>query len=63
MEEQSHRLNLQKGNEVEIKGSKNVVNGKELFIAAEIKQVRSDDRLRLRHKDGTPVWSGSERGS
>ena len=63
MEEQSHRLNLKKGNEVEIKGSKNVVNGQDLFIAAEIKQVRSEDRLRLRHKDGTPVWSGSERAS
>jgi hypothetical protein len=50
MEEQGHRLDLQKGNEVEIKGSKNVVDGKEVFIAAEVKQMRSDDRLRLRQR-------------
>ena len=61
MEEQVHRLELQKGSDVEVKGSKNVIDGKEVFIAAEIKQPQKEERLRLRHKDGTPVWSGGER--
>jgi hypothetical protein len=61
MEEQIHHFQLKKGQQVEVKGSRNEVEGKSLFIAAEIKTAELEERLRLRHPDGTPVWSGGER--
>jgi len=61
MEEQIHRFELDKGREIEVKGSRNEVEGKPVFIAAEIKSQQQDERLRLRHADGTPVWSAGER--
>jgi len=63
MEEQSHRIDLDKGREVEIKGSKNIVDGRPAFIAAEIRDPKQDQRLRLRHEDGMPVRSASEHAS
>lgn len=64
MEEYGHRLDLQKGYEVEIRGARNVVNGQAVFIAAEIwRPEQADERVLLRHQDGTPVWSGGERVS
>ncbi|HET7058605.1 MAG TPA: hypothetical protein VFI05_07725 [Nitrospiraceae bacterium] len=63
MREQIQRLELDIGREVEVRGSPQVVDGKPVLVAAEITNDRRDQRLRLRHQDGTPVWAGGERVS
>jgi len=60
MQEQIQRVELDVGREVEVKGSPQIIEGKPVLIAAEITNDRRDQRLRLRHQDGTPVWAGSE---
>lgn len=63
LEEHQDKIELDKGMEVEVRGSHAVVNGKDVLVAAEILRVQNGERLHLRHQDGTPVWSGSERSS
>jgi hypothetical protein len=63
MQEQIQRLELDVGREVEVSGSQQVIDGKPVLVASEITNDRLDQRLRLRHKDGTPVWAGSEGAS
>jgi hypothetical protein len=63
LEEQQDKIELDKGTEIEVRGSHATVNGKDVLVAAEILRVQNGDRLRLRHSDGTPVWAGSERAS
>jgi len=61
MTEQINRIEIQKGHELEITGSGNVVAGTPVFVASEVRDEQRNERLRLRHPDGTPVWAGSER--
>jgi len=61
MTEQIHRIEIKKGQKLEVIGSGNVVAGTPVFVASEIRDEQQDGRLRLRHRDGTPVWAGSER--
>jgi hypothetical protein len=61
MTEQIQHIEIIKGRELEIIGSGNVVAGTPVFVASEIRDDQRNERLRLRHRDGTPVWSGSER--
>ena len=61
MTEQIQHIEIIKGRELEVIGSGNVVAGTPVFVASEIRDDQRNERLRLRHRDGTPVWSGSER--
>jgi hypothetical protein len=61
MTEQIQNIEIIKGRELEVIGSSNVVAGIPVFVASEIRDDKRNERLRLRHRDGTPVWSGSER--
>ena len=46
---------------VEVRGSRQTIQGREVLVAEEIRAQDGDQRLRLRHKDGTPVWSAGEK--
>ena len=61
MTEQIQNIEIVKGRELEVVGSANIVAGAPVFVASEIRDDKRKERLRLRHRDGTPVWSGSER--
>ncbi|WP_447984011.1 hypothetical protein [Nitrospira sp. Nam74] len=61
MTEQIQNIEIVKGRELEVEGSGNIVAGTPVFVASEIRDDKRKERLRLRHRDGTPVWSGSER--
>ncbi len=50
---------IEKGDRVEIKGSRVTVAGKPAIIAAEVK--KGDALLKLRDDSGTPVWAGWRR--
>jgi hypothetical protein len=56
----SHRDGA-KGRELEVIGSGNVVARTPVFVASEIRDDKRNEELRLRHRDGTPVWTGGER--
>lgn len=47
---------IEKGNSIEVKGSRVTVAGKPAIIAAEVK--KGDALLHLRDASGIPVWSG-----
>lgn len=53
-------LRIEKGDQVEVRGSRVTFNGKPALIAAEVK--RGDEVLKLRDDSGIPVWSGWRRG-
>jgi hypothetical protein len=57
---QRHRLELDVGRGLEIRGSRNRVGGTPVFVAAEIRNERREERLRLRHPSGAPVWAAGE---
>jgi hypothetical protein len=61
MKEQIQHLEIIRGRELEVLGSGKVVAGTPVFVASEIRDDKRNERLRLRHRDGTPVWTGSER--
>ncbi len=50
---------IEKGDKLEIKGSRVTFNGKPVIIAAEIK--KGESTLVLRDSDGIPVWAGWRR--
>jgi hypothetical protein len=50
---------LDKGEKVEVKGSRITFNGKPAIIAAEVR--KGDSLLMLRGSAGIPVWSGWRR--
>ncbi len=50
---------IQKGDKVEVKGSRVTVAGKPAIIAAEVK--KGDDVLVLRDSSGVPAWAGWRR--
>jgi hypothetical protein len=50
---------IEKGDKVEVKGSRVTVNGKPAIIAAEVK--KGENVLVLRDNAGIPVWSGWRR--
>lgn len=47
---------LEKGNSIEVKGSRVTFDGKPAIIAAEVK--KGDETILLRNETGIPVWSG-----
>jgi hypothetical protein len=51
---------IQKGDRIEVKGSRVTVGGKPALIAAEVR--KGDELLKLRDEQGIPVWSGWRRG-
>lgn len=53
-------LKLVAGDTVEIKGSKTVRRGEDVFIAAEGK--KGSEVLKLRNEKGVPAWAGWRRG-
>ena len=60
MAQQEQRIQLDVGREIEVQGSRETVDGKPVLVAAEIRDDRRDERLRLRHPSGVPVWAGGE---
>ncbi len=56
---ENQELQLAAGDSVTLTGSKITLQGRPTIIATEI--VRGDDTLKLREKDGTPVWVGWRR--
>jgi hypothetical protein len=53
-------VKIQRGDAVEVKGSRVTIAGKPALIAAEVK--KGDATLRLRDEAGIPVWTGWRRG-
>ncbi|HJV36417.1 DNA-binding protein [Geomonas sp.] len=51
---------IEKGDEVEVTGSRVTVGGKPALIASEVK--KNDQVLKLRDASGVPVWSGWRQG-
>lgn len=51
---------IEKGDEIEVRGSRVTLQGKAGIIAAEVK--KGDEVLRLRDDSGIPAWSGWRRG-
>ncbi len=52
-------MRIEKGDRIEVKGSRITINGKPAIIAAEVK--KSDHVLSLRDSAGVPAWSGWRR--
>lgn len=50
---------IEKGNKIEVKGSRVTMMGKPAFIAAEVKKGSSV--LKIRDENGIPVWAGWRR--
>ncbi len=50
---------IEKGDKVEVKGSRVTISGKPAIIAAEVK--KGDSTLVLRDSDGVPAWAGWRR--
>ncbi len=50
---------IEKGDKIEVKGSRVMLAGKPVIIAAEVK--RGDALLKLRDDNGVPVWAGWRR--
>lgn len=50
---------IEKGDKIEVKGSRVTILGKPAIIAAEVK--KGDSVLKLRDENGIPVWSGWRR--
>jgi hypothetical protein len=50
---------IEKGDKIEVKGSRVTMMGKPVIIAAEVK--KSDSVLKLRDENGIPLWSGWKR--
>ena len=53
-------IKIEKGDAIEVKGSKITFNGAPAIIAAEIKKV--DTVFKLRDDNGFPVWAGTGMG-
>jgi hypothetical protein len=50
---------IEKGDKIEVKGSKVIMMGKPAIIAAEVK--KGESVLKLRDENGIPVWAGWRR--
>jgi hypothetical protein len=50
---------IEKGDKIEVKGSKVIMMGKPAIIAAEVK--KGESVLKLRDENGIPVWAGWKR--
>jgi hypothetical protein len=53
-------ISIQKGDTIEVKGSKITFNGAPAIIAAEVE--KGDTELKLRDENGFPVWAGTGMG-
>lgn len=60
MDEYHDRFDVNKGRSVTVVGSRAMVDGKEMLVAAELANADGKQRMRLRHSDGTPAWVGGE---
>lgn len=58
--EHIEHFELKSGQPIEIRGSRETVKGDSVVVASEIRSDDGKRHLRLRHQDGTPVWSGGE---
>lgn len=58
---ENQELTLAAGDKVTLTGSKITLRGEPTIIAAEVK--RGDETLKLREKDGMPVWVAWRRGA
>jgi hypothetical protein len=54
------KIKLQKGDNIEVTGSRTKIDGKPVIIAQKIKSGSSE--VVLRDEDGTPKWAGKGRG-
>lgn len=52
-------MKIDKGDKIEVKGSRVTIMGKPAIIAAEVK--KGDNVLKLRDENGIPVWAGWRR--
>jgi hypothetical protein len=52
-------VKLEKGDKIEVKGSRIIFNGKPAIVAAELK--KGDSVLVLRDSAGVPAWAGWRR--
>lgn len=60
MDEHHNRFDVNKGRLVTAVCSPAMVDGKEVLVAAELTNADGQQRMRLRHPDGTPAWVGGE---
>jgi hypothetical protein len=60
MNEYHDRFDVNKGRLVTAVCSPAVVDGKKVLVAAELTNADGQQRMRLRHPDGTPAWVGGE---
>ncbi len=56
---QNQDIKIEPKDEIEVKGSRIILEGKPVIIAAEVK--KGEEVLTLRDKNGFPVWSGWRR--
>jgi len=52
-------MKIEKGDKIEVKGSRATMMGKPVIIAAEVK--KGESVLKLRDENGMPVWAGWKR--
>lgn len=52
-------INIEPKDNIEVRGSRITLEGKDVIIAAEVK--KGDEILKLRDENGFPAWSGSRR--
>ena len=57
----SQNLTIQKGDQLEVTGSRVNFNGKDAIIASKVS--KAGKTVVLRNQNGVPVWSGSKRRS
>ncbi|MGC3976578.1 MAG: hypothetical protein QM771_19675 [Nitrospira sp.] len=60
MNEYHDRFDVNKGRLVTAVCSPAMVDGKQVLVAAELTNADGQQRMRLRHPDGTPAWVGGE---
>ena len=60
MEEYHDRFDVNKGRSVTVVCSPAMVDGQTMLVASELTNADGQQRMRLRHSDGTPAWVGGE---
>lgn len=60
MNEYHERFDVNKGRLVTAVCSPALVDGRHVLVAAELANADGQQRMRLRHPDGTPAWVGGE---
>jgi hypothetical protein len=60
MDEYHDRFDVNKGRAVTALCSPATVDGQTVLVASELRNADGQQRMRLRHPDGTPAWVGGE---